>query len=150
MSGRVVLLPGPAHPITTEANPRRVVVRAGGRVIADSTRSLTLREASYPAVHYIPRADVDMAALTRSTQASYCPYKGEATYFSVEGSDGRSADVAWSYEDTFPSMAGIRGHLAFYQDRLDSITEQPADPAAVCPAKRRAGQGFGPSEEVNG
>ena len=150
MSGRVVLLPGPAHPIMTEANPRRVVVRAGGRVIADSTRSLTLREASYPAVHYIPRADVDMAALTRSTHASYCPYKGEATYFSVEGSDGRSADVAWSYEDTFPSMAGIRGHLAFYQDRLDSITEQPADPAAVCPAKRRAGQGFGPSEEVNG
>ena len=130
MSEKVVKLPGPAHPITTEANPARVVVRARGRVIADSTQSLTLREASYPAVRYIPRADVDMAALTRSTHASYCPYKGEATYFSVEGSDGLIADVAWSYEDPFPSMAGIRGHLAFSPDRVDSITEQPADPAA--------------------
>jgi uncharacterized protein (DUF427 family) len=126
MSERVVLLPGPAHPITTEANPARVVVRAAGRMIADSTLSLTLREASYPAVRYIPRADVDMAALTRSTHASYCPYKGEATYFSVEGSDGLIADVAWSYEDPFPAMAGIRDHLAFYPDRVDSITEQPA------------------------
>jgi uncharacterized protein (DUF427 family) len=126
MSERVFLLPGPAHPITTEANPARVVVRAAGRMIADSTLSLTLREASYPAVRYIPRADVDMAALTRSTHASYCPYKGEATYFSVEGSDGLIADVAWSYEDPFPAMAGIRDHLAFYPDRVDSITEQPA------------------------
>ena len=130
MSERVVKLPGPAHPITTEANPARVVVRAGGRVVADSARSLTLREASYPAVHYIPRADVDMAALTRSTHASYCPYKGEASYFGVEGGDGRIADVAWSYEDPFPAMAGIRGHLAFYPSRVDSITEQPVDPAA--------------------
>ena len=130
MSERVVMLPGPAHPITTEANPARAVVRAGGRVIADSTLSLTLREASYPAVRYIPRADVDMAALTRSTHTSDCPYKGEATYFSVEGCDGRSADVAWSYESPFPAMAGIEDHLAFYPDRVDSITEQPADPAA--------------------
>ena len=136
MSERVVKLPGPARPITTEANPARVVVRAGGRVIADSTRSLTLREASYPAVHYIPRADVDMAALTRSTHASYCPYKGEATYFSIEGSSGLIADVAWSYEDPFPAMAGIKGHLAFYPDRVDSITEQRPRPL---PDKRRGG-----------
>lgn len=131
MSERAVLLPGPAHPITTEANPARVVVSAGGKIIADSILSLTLREASYPAVRYIPRADVDMAALTRSTHASSCPYKGEAIYFSVEGSNGLIADVAWSYEDPFPAMAGIRGHLAFYPDRVDSITEQPADPAAA-------------------
>jgi uncharacterized protein (DUF427 family) len=130
MSERVFLLPGPAHPITTEANPARVVVRAAGRMIAASPLSLTLREASYPAVRYIPRTDVDMAALTRSTHTSYCPYKGEATYFSVEGSDGLIADVAWSYEDPFPAMAGIRDHLAFYPDRADSITEQRADPAA--------------------
>ncbi len=126
MSERLVKLPGPAHPITTEANPARVVVCAGGRVVADSVLSLTLREASYPAVRYIPRADVDMAALARSTHASYCPYKGEATYFSIEASDGRIADVAWSYEDPFPAVEGIRDHLAFYPDRVDSITEQPA------------------------
>ena len=131
MSERAVLLPGPAHPITTEANPARVIVCGDGRMIADSILSLTLREASYPPVRYIPRADVDMAALTRSTRASYCPYKGEATYFSVAGSDGLIADMAWSYEDPFPAMAGIRGHLAFYPDRVDSITEQPADPAAA-------------------
>lgn len=130
MSERLALLPGPAHPITTEANPARIVVRAGGRVIADSSSSLTLREASYPAVRYIPRTDVDMAALTRSTHSSYCPYKGEATYFSVKGSSGLIADVAWSYEDPFPAMAGIRNCLAFYPDRVDSITEQPADRTA--------------------
>ena len=128
MSERVVILPGPAHPITIEANPARVVVRAGGRVVADSTLSLTLREASYPAVRYIPRTDVDIAGLMRSTHASYCPYKGEATYFCVARGDGRIADLAWSYETPFPAMAGIKDHLAFYPDRVDSIAEQPTDP----------------------
>lgn len=131
MSERAVLLPGPVHPITTEANAARVVVRAGGRIGADSILSVTRREASYPAVRYIPRTDVDMAALRRITHASYCPYKGEATYFSVEGSDGLVADVAWSYDYPFPAMVGITGHLAFYPDRVDRNTEQPAEPAAA-------------------
>lgn len=125
MSERAVMLPGPAHPITVEANPARVEVRAGGKAVANTNRSLTLREASYAAVHYIPRADVDMAALTRSHHTSYCPYKGEATYFRLDG--GGTVEVAWSYENPFPAMAGIKDHLAFYSDRVDSIVEHPAN-----------------------
>ena len=125
MSHKVVKLPDPAHPITTEANLARVIVRAGGRVVADFVRTLTLQEASYPAVHYIPSADIDMAALTRSTHGSYCPYKGEAAYFNVEAEGGRIADAARSYEHPFAVMAGIKDHLAFYPDRVDGVTETP-------------------------
>ena len=120
-------LPGPDHPITIAANPRRVVVRYAGETIADTTRALILREASYPPVQYIPRADVDMTRLTRSSHHTHCPYKGDASYFSIETA-GRHADNAvWSYEEPFPAMAEIAGHLAFYPDRVDSITEILAD-----------------------
>jgi uncharacterized protein (DUF427 family) len=123
MSERVVMVPGPAHPITTEANPARVIVRAGGRVVADSVRTLTLREASYSPVHYIPRADVDMAAFAPSAHESYCPYKGEASYFSIEAVGGCIVNAAWTYEHPFPALAVIQDYLAFYPDRVDGITE---------------------------
>jgi uncharacterized protein (DUF427 family) len=123
MSERVVIVPGAAHPITTEANPARVIVRARGRVVADSVRTLTLREASYPPVHYIPRTDVDMAAVSRSAHGSYCPYKGEATYFSIEAEGGCIVNAAWTYEHPFATLAVIKDYVAFYPDRVDSITE---------------------------
>ena len=66
MPDKPMKIPGPDHPITIEANSSRVVVTVGGKVIADTSDALTLREASYPPVQYIPRRDVDMAALTRS------------------------------------------------------------------------------------
>ena len=122
---RTVKIPGPDHPITIRRNPRRVVVTLGGAVIANSTDALTLSEANYPAVHYVPRKDVDMAALERTNHASYCPYKGEAAYFSIPAGGERSVNAVWTYEAPYGAVAEIDGHLAFYPDRVDSIEERP-------------------------
>jgi uncharacterized protein (DUF427 family) len=116
-------IPGPEHPITIEPNPERVRVVFNGHVVADSTRALTLREASLRPVHYIPRADADMSLLVRSTHASHCPYKGDAAYYSLSV-EGRTAENAvWTYETPYPAMAPIKEHLAFYPDRVDRIEE---------------------------
>jgi uncharacterized protein (DUF427 family) len=118
-----IKLPGPDHPIDIAQNPRRVRVTFAGRVIADTTRALTLSEAGYRPVQYIPRADVDMSLLQRTDHASHCPYKGDASYYSVTV-DGRTAvNAVWSYEQPFPAMAAITGHLAFYSNRVDQIEE---------------------------
>src|SRR5258707_9527094 len=92
-----IKIPGPDHPISVERNSSRVVVSVAGRVIADTREALTLHEADYPAVQYIPRKDVDMAQLTRSDRTAYCPYKGDAAYFSIPGGE-RSIDAIWTYE----------------------------------------------------
>jgi len=109
--------PGPDHPIGIERLGHRVVVRAGGRIVVDTENALALREASYPPVYYLPRADADMALLTRSDHHTRCPYKGEASYYSLPG----AANAVWTYEDPCPSVAAIRDCLAFYPDRVDSI-----------------------------
>jgi uncharacterized protein (DUF427 family) len=116
-------VPGPDHPITVTPAGKRVRVSFAGKVIADSTRALTLKEASYPPVFYIPRADADMSALTRSAHHTHCPYKGDASYFSI-AADGKSAENAvWSYEQPFPAVSEIKEHLAFYPNRVDKIEE---------------------------
>ena len=125
-TARTVKIPGPDHPISIEPNPKRVVVTVAGRVVADTLHALTLREAAYPPVQYIPRADVDMALLERTTHASYCPYKGEAAYFSIPAGGERGVDVVWTYENAYDAVAPIEGHVAFYPDRVDSIVEQAA------------------------
>jgi uncharacterized protein (DUF427 family) len=99
----------------------RVVVTVGEQVIADSRAALTLREASYPPVQYFPREDVDMAALTRSDHTTYCPYKGEASYFSIPAGGDRSFNAVWTYETPFEAMAQIKEYVAFYPDRVDAI-----------------------------
>jgi uncharacterized protein (DUF427 family) len=115
--------PGPDHPITVTPNPRRVRVSFNGKVVAESSRALSLKEASYPAVQYIPRADADMSVFARTDHQSHCPYKGDASYFTLEV-DGKSAkNAVWSYEQPFPAMVEIKEHLAFYPDRVDSIDE---------------------------
>ncbi len=124
MTDRPIKIPGPDHPITITANPGRVVVTVGGKVVADTRAALTLQEASYPPVQYIPRRDVDMALLARTDRASYCPYKGEASYFSIPSGGERSVDAIWTYEAAYPSVAQIKDHLAFYPDRVDGITEE--------------------------
>jgi uncharacterized protein (DUF427 family) len=121
MSDKPVRIPGPEHPISVEENPARVVVRVGGRVVADTRKALSLREARYPAVQYIPRADVDMSLLTRTAHTSYCPYKGDASYYSVPAGGDRAANAVWSYESPYPAVAPIKDYLAFYPDRVDSI-----------------------------
>jgi uncharacterized protein (DUF427 family) len=121
--------PGPDHPITIEPNANRVRVVFNGRVIADTRRALTLQEGTYRPVQYIPRDDVDMSALVRTTHGTHCPYKGDAAYYSIEV-DGRSAaNAVWTYEVPFPAMAQIKEYLAFYPDRVDRIDQSSgADP----------------------
>lgn len=126
MSGQPIKIPGPDHPITIVPNPARVVVKFAGRVVADSREALTLKEASYPEVQYIPRKDVDMTVLMRTAHHSYCPYKGEASYYSIS-SAGKIADNAiWTYESPYPAVSEIENCLAFYPDRVDSIEEMSA------------------------
>jgi uncharacterized protein (DUF427 family) len=124
MSEKTIKIPGPDHPITIERNPRRVVVTLNGRTIADTKDALTLREANYPAVQYIPRTDVDMAALERTDHSTYCPYKGDAAYFSIPAGGERSANAIWTYEAPYDAVAEIQDHLAFYPDRVDGIEER--------------------------
>jgi uncharacterized protein (DUF427 family) len=126
MSAKAMKLPGADHPITIESNPARVVVSVGGRIIADTREALTLQEASYPAVQYIPRKDVDMSLLQRTSHATYCPYKGDCAYYSIPTGGERSANAVWTYEAPFAAVAGIKDHLAFYPDRVDAIEERPA------------------------
>ncbi|MGY4623488.1 DUF427 domain-containing protein [Bradyrhizobium sp. USDA 4486] len=111
-------LPGPDHPITISQNPRRVRVTAGDIVIAETSRALTLKEAKYPAVQYVPREDTNMALLERTDRVTHCPYKGDANYYSVKA-DGKTLDNAiWTYETPYPAMTEISGHLAFYPDKV--------------------------------
>jgi uncharacterized protein (DUF427 family) len=126
MTTKTIKLPGPDHPITVAPNPARVVVSVAGRVIADTVAALTLREATYPAVLYIPRKDVDMALLQRTDHATYCPYKGECAYYSIPLGGKRSVNAVWTYEDPFAAVAEIKDHLAFYPDRVEAIEERPA------------------------
>jgi uncharacterized protein (DUF427 family) len=124
LAAKPIKLPGPDHPISIEHNSSRVVVSVGGRVVADTREALTLYEAHYPAVQYIPRKDVDMSLLVRTDRSTYCPYKGDASYFSIPAGGDRSIDAAWSYEMPYAAVAGIKDHLAFYPDRVDGIEVQ--------------------------
>jgi uncharacterized protein (DUF427 family) len=127
MAEKLVKIPGPDHPITIEKSNARVVVSVAGRVVADSRNVLTLKEASYPPVFYIPRKDVDMSLLARSDTATYCPYKGDSGYFSIPIGGKRSVNAVWTYERPYESVAEITEHLAFYSDRVDAIEERLAD-----------------------
>ena len=113
--------PTPDHPITVQPSPRRVRVLFNGKVVADTSRALALAEASYPAVMYIPRADANMSVFKPTDHQTHCPYKGDASYFTLEV-DGKSArNAVWSYVEPFPAVAAIKEYLAFYPDRVDAI-----------------------------
>ena len=122
MADKALQIPGPDHPISIEANLSRVVVKVGGRIVADTRGALTLREASYPTVQYIPRRDVDMAALVRSEHTTYCPYKGDASYYSIPAGGNRSKNAVWTCETPFEEIAQIKDYVAFYADRVDEIS----------------------------
>jgi uncharacterized protein (DUF427 family) len=119
------------HPITIAPTPGDVVVEVEGVVVARSTSALTLSEGSYAPVQYLPIADVDPAVLQPSEHTSYCPYKGDAGYFSVAvpGRDP-AVDVIWTYEDPYPAVAEIAGHVAFYANRpgVEVRIAEPAEP----------------------
>jgi uncharacterized protein (DUF427 family) len=126
MTPREIKIPSPAHPISIEQNRARVTVRAGGKVVATTTRALTVREAAYAPVQYIPRADVDMSLLQDTNHATYCPYKGECAYYSIGVGGEKSINAVWTYPNPYDAVSEIRDHVAFYPDRVDSIEESVA------------------------
>jgi uncharacterized protein (DUF427 family) len=120
---RAMKIPGPDHPISIEQHGKRVRVNFNGRTVADTTRALALRETTYPAVFYIPREDADMTAFERTSHSTHCPYKGDASYYSIRVGDKLAENAIWTYEQPFPAVADISGHLAFYPNRVDAIEE---------------------------
>lgn len=119
-------IPGPDHPITIVPSTERVRVMFNGHAVADTTRALVLREAAYKPVFYIPRADAQMDLLARTDHGTHCPYKGDASYYAIKAGDRVSDNAIWSYEQPYPAMNEIAGHLAFYPDRVDAIEVTPA------------------------
>ena len=125
MEAKSTKLPGPDHPISIEPNPARVTVSIAGRTIADTRSALTLTEASYGPVQYIPRKDVDMTLLERTDHHTYCPYKGDCAYYSIPLGGDRSVNAVWTYEAPYAAVAAIKDHVAFYPHRVDAIDEHP-------------------------
>ncbi len=113
------LLPSAAHPITVTSTGKRVTARIGDLVLADSADALTLQESTYPAVQYIPLSDVDQSLLVRTDTHTYCPFKGDASYYTVKTAAGDIVDALWTYEQPYPAVAQIAGHVAFYPDKAD-------------------------------
>lgn len=124
MSSKPVKIPGPDHPITIEPANKHVVVTVAGQVIAETTEALILKEASYPGVLYIPRKDVNPALLQRTDHHTYCPYKGDCSYYGIPVGGERSVNAIWTYESPYDAVASIRGHMAFYPNRVDSIEQR--------------------------
>ena len=116
--------PGPDHPISIEPSLSHVVVTIAGRTVADSRNALMLREANYPVALYVPRKDVDMSMLERTTHRTYCPYKGDCAYYSIPAGGERSVNAVWTYEAPYDAVAEIKDYLAFYPDRVDAIEER--------------------------
>lgn len=121
---KAIKQPGPDHPITIEANPARVVVSVAGRVVADTQDALTLREAGYPPVQYVPLKDVDVSLLEPTDHATYCPYKGDCSYYRIPIGGAKSVHAVWTYEAPFAAVAEIKDRVAFYPDRVDEIVER--------------------------
>ncbi|BDB39916.1 DUF427 domain-containing protein [Mycobacterium kiyosense] len=120
MSHPEIKEPSAGHPITIEPTAARVQVRVNGELIADTTAALGLQEATLPLVQYIPLADVAQDRLRRSDTTSYCPFKGEASYYSVTTAAGDTVpDAIWTYEQPYPRVAAIAGHVAFYPNKAD-------------------------------
>jgi uncharacterized protein (DUF427 family) len=124
MKEKQIKIPGPDHPISIQRNHTRIVVSVAGHVIAETRNALTLQESDYSPVQYIPREDVDFSQLERTGHATYCPYKGDCSYYSVSVGGKKSVNAVWSYEDPFPAVVQIKGRVAFYPDRVDEIAEQ--------------------------
>ena len=116
-----IKIPGPDHPITVSPVEGKVRVTVAGRIVAESTRALRLEEKGYPPVYFLPRSDADMSFLVRTTHYTYCPYKGDCTYYSIPIGGTKSEYAVWTYEKPYDAVANIREHLAFYPTRVDAI-----------------------------
>src|SRR5271155_2242423 len=123
MTDKQIKQPGPDHPIAIEVSPARVVVSVAGRVLADTHDALTLQEAEYPPVQYIPLEDVDSSLLEATDHTTYCPYKGDCSYYSIPIGGANSVNAVWTYKAPFAAIAEIKDRVAFYPDRVDAIVE---------------------------
>ena len=122
MKEKQIKVPDSDHPISIQHNRARVVVSVAGRVIADTRHALALQEADYAAVQYVPREDVDLTQLERTDHATYCPYKGDCSYYSVPVGEKKSVNAVWTYETPFEAMTQIKNYVAFYPNRVDEIS----------------------------
>lgn len=126
MTERPILAPTAEYPITVSPTGRRVTVRVGGEIVADTERALTLAEATRPPVYYLPLDDVVPGRLHRTATVSYCPFKGDADYYSITTTAGDTVtDAVWSYEQPFPAVAAIAGHVAFYPEKVEISVGNP-------------------------
>ena len=119
MADKPIRRPGPDHPIRIEQNPARITVAVDGRVIADTSNALTLLEANYPPVQYIPLGDVDIRLLQRTDHYTYCRFKGDCSYYTVPAGGGRTVNAVWTYEAPYEAVAAVKDHLAFYPNRVE-------------------------------
>jgi uncharacterized protein (DUF427 family) len=120
-TSKEIKVPGPDHPITISPVEGGVRVRVAGKIVAESARALRLEEKGYPPVFYLPRNDADMSLLVRTTHCTYCPYKGDCSYYSIPIGGSRSENAVWTYERSHEAVASIREHLAFYPSGVDAI-----------------------------
>jgi len=125
MNSKPIKVPGPDHPINITPARQHITLTVAGRRIADTREALILKEAGYQPVHYIPRKDVDMTQLQRTSHETYCPYKGECVYYSIPAGGERSVNAVWTYEAPHAAVSQIREYLAFYPDRVDAIQVAP-------------------------
>ncbi|HEY4381417.1 MAG TPA: DUF427 domain-containing protein [Acidobacteriaceae bacterium] len=121
VKGKEIKIPGPDHPITISPAEGKVRVTVAGMTIAESDRALRLQEKGYPPVYYLPRSDADMSLLVRTTHYTYCPYKGDCTYYSIPIGGAKSEYAVWTYENPYEAMAQIKEYLAFYPTRVDAL-----------------------------
>jgi len=121
VNSKPIKIPGPDHPITITPARERITITVAGRRIVDTREALTLKEAAYPPVYYIPRKDVDMTQLQRASHQTYCPYKGECAYYSIPAGGERSINAVWTYEAPYAAVSEIQEYLAFYPDRVEAI-----------------------------
>jgi uncharacterized protein (DUF427 family) len=119
MTEKKVLVPGPSHPITVTPADETVTVRFGDRVIAKTDQALVLRESSYPPVYYLPLEAVDADVLEPSSHQTYCPFKGDASYYSLVAGDTVAQNAVWAYVAPYDAVSEIAGHVAFYPDRVE-------------------------------
>ncbi len=115
--------PGHAHAITIEKNPNRITVTFNGTVLADTQSALVLKEGPLPPANYIPREDVQMSYLQRTDHSTHCPFKGDASYFSVSVNGKTAENAVWTYEAPIDSVAQIKDYVVFYPEKMDAIKE---------------------------
>ncbi len=109
----------PDYRVDLEQGAERVRVRFAGETIADSARTLTVRETKHAPVVYFPRDDVRFEYLERTDHETFCPFKGEASYWTLRVGDSAEANAVWSYEDPFDEVAGLKDYVAFYADKVE-------------------------------